>query len=215
MAGLSSWISPKLNSIHDKQMSGIRLTCICGLGNPGREYAATRHNIGARIVEQFAVSHGISLTDQFGGRSASVNLAGTKAILFIPGSYMNLSGQPFRRLLDFYKIPLADAIVIHDELELPYGVWQLRQAGGNAGHNGLRSIEKECGGNSFKRIKVGIGRPVHGDVSSWVLSRFSKDEEITMPLLLDSVIAALNAPNQLDSLINLKNQVFNEPRKRS
>jgi PTH1 family peptidyl-tRNA hydrolase len=184
------------------------------LGNPGREYAATRHNIGwmaaeylERSLAQQSGSIGlvppgpISWNEKFEGNLASVSLKGRKVHLFKPATFMNLSGQPVRRLLDFFKLDIQSVIAVHDELELPFGQLAFRSGGGAGGHNGLRSLDSQSGGPAYQRCRIGIGRPIHGSVADFVLSRFAPDEEAVLPLVLEktaeqllAVMAGFKAP---------------------
>ena len=151
---------------------------VVGLGNPEAKYAANRHNIGFMILDQLARDSGISMTKtKFKGMYGSGPVNGASAVLLKPQTYMNLSGRSVAPAQKFFNIDAADVLVVHDELDLPYGRIRLKVGGGHAGHNGLRSMIKEMGSNAFARLRVGIGRPVHGDVSNFVLSDFARGEE--------------------------------------
>ena len=151
---------------------------VVGLGNPEARYAANRHNIGFMILDQLARDSGISMTKtKFKGMYGSGPVNGSSAVLLKPQTYMNLSGRSVAPAQKFFNIDAADVLVVHDELDLPYGRIRLKVGGGHAGHNGLRSMIKEMGSNAFARLRVGIGRPVHGDVSNFVLSDFARGEE--------------------------------------
>ncbi len=147
---------------------------IVGLGNPGAEYEATRHNIGFMAVDQLAT--GTHFSSKFQGLVAQATLAGEKLIFLKPQTYMNLSGKSVQAAASFYKIPPDHIIVLHDELDLPLGKIRIKQGGGANGHNGLKDIDQMLGVD-YWRIRLGIGHPgdkaqVHGHV----LSRFSTDE---------------------------------------
>lgn len=133
---------------------------VVGLGNPGREYEATRHNAGAWLVEELARRHGASLREEakMGGELAKALVGGRAVWLFRPGSYMNLSGQPVQKVAGFYKIPLDQILVAHDELELLPGEVRLKDGGGHGGHNGVRDLARHLG-PGFLRLRLGIGRP--------------------------------------------------------
>lgn len=150
------------------------------LGNPGREYQKTRHNLGFRVLEQLTFFPGLAWQTKFKGEWASYNQEWGKLLLLKPGVFMNLSGESVVALMDFFKVKPGDLTVIHDDLETPLGTYRFQKAGGLGGHNGLRSIKEKLGTGDFHRVRVGIGRPVHGDVSSYVLGAFSSDEEITL-----------------------------------
>ena len=138
----------------------IRL--IVGLGNPGREYEATRHNAGAWYVEALARQKGVTLNEEkkYSGLVGSFDYQGDKVWLLIPTTYMNLSGQATSALANFFKIPLSQMLVAHDELDLPPGTIRLKIGGGHGGHNGLRDIVSKHGNQKdFVRLRVGIGHP--------------------------------------------------------
>lgn len=152
---------------------------LVGLGNPGNEYEATRHNAGAWFIEHLAREWGFSFNfePKFQGRVASGIIDGHKIKLFLPSTYMNVSGQPVRALSQFYQIPPESILVAHDELDFAPGVIRLKKDGGHGGHNGLRDIIKHLNSANFNRLRIGIGHP--GDKSlthNFVLSRPSKAE---------------------------------------
>ena len=146
-----------------------------GLGNPGSQYVRNRHNIGFMAVEAIARRHGFSpWKRRFQGVTAEGNLGGERVLLLLPGTFMNDSGRAVQEAAAFYKIPLSDTVVFQDEVELPPAKLRMKTGGGNAGHNGLRSISNHIG-NEYRRVRLGIGHPgakelVHGHV----LSDFSK-----------------------------------------
>lgn len=150
---------------------------IVGLGNPGRDYAGHRHNIGFMAVDAIASRHGFTpFRRKFQGEAADGTLSGVKTLLLKPSTYMNDSGRAVAEAMRFHKIALADVVAIHDELDLPPATIRVKTGGGNAGHNGLRSITALCG-NDYRRVRLGIGHP--GDkarVHSYVLSDFAKAE---------------------------------------
>lgn len=154
-------------------------TLIVGLGNPGPQYARTRHNIGFLVVDQIADALGVNLSQtKFNGVYGQGRLSSGEPITLIkPQTFMNLSGKSVAPCAQFFKVPPERIIVIHDELEFPFGVVRVKVGGGHAGHNGLKSINASLGTNAFLRLRVGIGRPKRGDVSGYVLAPFSSDEE--------------------------------------
>ncbi|MEJ2377797.1 MAG: aminoacyl-tRNA hydrolase [Pseudolabrys sp.] len=148
-----------------------------GLGNPGACYASNRHNIGFMAVDRIARRHDIKpWRRKFQGVAVEGVLAGEKVLLLLPGTYMNESGRAVQEAARFYKVELGQILVFHDELELPPGKVRVKIGGGNAGHNGLRSLSAHIG-NDYKRVRIGIGHP--GDkrlVERYVLQDFAKDE---------------------------------------
>ncbi|GFO61139.1 peptidyl-tRNA hydrolase [Geomonas silvestris] len=165
---------------------------IVGLGNPGPQYSWTRHNAGFMVLDRLSRQTGISVTKKaFSGLSGDGNWAGERVILLKPQTFMNLSGRSVAEALRFYKLTPADLIVIHDDLDIPYGSVRLKLGGGHGGHNGLRSIDQELGNKEYLRVRMGIGRPVHGDVSNYVLSNFFKEETDSLLNVLDGVIDAM------------------------
>lgn len=154
------------------------MKCIVGLGNPGRKYDDTRHNIGFMVIDELLKRHGWKLDkSKFNGIYALENYQGEKVILLKPDTYMNLSGEAIRPLLNFYEIGLEDVVVIYDDLDLSAGRIRLREKGGHGGHNGIRSTIDHLGTRDFKRIRLGVGRPPgQMSVVDYVLGRFKKDE---------------------------------------
>ncbi|WP_082235824.1 aminoacyl-tRNA hydrolase [Halobacillus massiliensis] len=155
------------------------MKCIVGLGNPGRKYEKTRHNIGFMVIDELAGKHNWSLSqEKFKGKYTIEHFSGEKVLLLQPQTYMNLSGESLRLFLDYYDIPPEDVLVIYDDLDLPTGRIRLRQKGGHGGHNGIRSIIDQLGTKEFKRLRVGVGRPsVPMSVVDYVLGTFSKEEQ--------------------------------------
>jgi len=165
---------------------------IVGLGNPGPQYSWTRHNAGFMVLDRLSRQAGISVTKKaFSGLSGDGNWAGERVILLKPQTFMNLSGRSVAEALRFYKLTPADLMVIHDDLDIPYGSVRLKLGGGHGGHNGLRSIDQELGSKEYLRVRMGIGRPVHGDVSNYVLSNFQKEEMDSLLNVVDGVIDAM------------------------
>ncbi len=149
-----------------------------GLGNPGSKYAGNRHNIGYMAVERIAEDHGFPpWRGKFQAAMTQGQLGSEKVVLLKPETFMNLSGQSVGEAMRFYKLAPEDIIVFHDELDLAPGRLKLKQGGGHAGHNGLRSIHQHIG-DSYERVRLGIGHPGHKDrVSPYVLSDFAKADE--------------------------------------
>lgn len=156
-----------------------RTSLIVGLGNPGSKYEATRHNAGFWFVDFLAREAGTSLRleAKFHGEVGKITLAGRDVWLLKPNTFMNRSGQAVRALAQFYQIEIADILVAHDELDVPAGALKVKQGGGHAGHNGLRDIIDQLGGNEFLRLRIGISRPeTSGDVTNYVLGAPSKSD---------------------------------------
>lgn len=155
------------------------MKCIVGLGNPGRKYKQTKHNIGFMVIDELLHRHQWKLNkNKFNGNYALERYQGEKVILLKPQTFMNLSGESIRPLIDYYNIDVLDVLVIYDDLDLPIGKIRLRQKGGHGGHNGIRSTLDHLGQKNFKRLRIGIGRPVNAmPVVDYVLSKFSKQEQ--------------------------------------
>jgi PTH1 family peptidyl-tRNA hydrolase len=146
------------------------------LGNPGSEYAKTRHNIAWMLLETSEVFKNATFTNKFQGLFAIVGVFDQKVGLLMPQTFMNLSGQSTRACMDFYKITPDKMLVVHDELDLEFGKIAFKFGGGDAGHNGLKSITATSSTPNYNRLRMGIGRPTYGSTSDWVLSKFSKEE---------------------------------------
>ena len=157
------------------------MSLIVGVGNPGIEYHYTRHNIAWRILDSWEeLEKSLVWKEKFKGLYASESIKGEKHYFLKPQTFMNLSGESVLPAQKFFKIDKSETLVIHDELDLEYGMLAFKKGGGFAGHNGLKSISSCCGGPDFLRLRVGVGRPPHGNVSSWVLSKHTSDEEIVL-----------------------------------
>jgi peptidyl-tRNA hydrolase, PTH1 family len=153
---------------------------VVGLGNPGREYAGNRHNVGRMVVEELALRHDGSWRGKFNGRLAEVRIDGHRVALLAPETYMNESGRSVGAAAAFFKVEPDAVLVVHDESDLEAGRLQARMGGGLAGHNGLKSIAQRLGTQDFLRLRVGIGRPERGDrrpLADWVLTDFEPHED--------------------------------------
>ncbi|MFN4279724.1 aminoacyl-tRNA hydrolase [Thermosynechococcus sp.] len=189
---------------------------IVGLGNPGKEYATTRHNIGFRVLDALAQRHGIQWTPQrrFLGEVAEALIHGQTVRLLKPTTYMNNSGQSLHALLNFYKLPLERTLVVHDDADLPLGRVRLRLNGSTGGHNGIKSIIQHCHSQQFPRLKVGIA---FGDrlkqqtgprnAVPFVLGHFSAAELALLPAVLDLAVAAIELSLQagVEAAMNVYN----------
>ena len=162
---------------------------IAGLGNPGPQYQWTRHNAGFLFLDRIAHLENVSINRKtFSGLAGEWNFRNNRLILLKPQTFMNLSGKSVMQALQFYKLPLSQLIVVHDELDLPYGTVRFKQGGGHGGHNGLRSIQEQLGKGDFTRLRVGIGRPSHGDTVNYVLGNIPSDQMETLPRILDGAL---------------------------
>lgn len=166
---------------------------IVGLGNPGREYEMTRHNIGFAVIDYIADKHDIKVNKlKFKALYGEGNIAGEKVFAVKPQTYMNLSGESVREFCAFYKIPPENVLVIFDDISLEPGKIRLRKKGSAGGHNGIKSIIYQLQTDNFPRIKVGVGSPPHKDfdLADYVLGRFTKEE---IPVLEDAIIRSSEA----------------------
>lgn len=159
-----------------------KMKCIVGLGNPGKKYEHTRHNVGFMVIDELANRHNWDLNKaKFKGRYCVEHFEGEKVVLLKPETFMNLSGESIRGMMDFYNLDVEDIIVIYDDLDLSPGKIRLRQKGGHGGHNGVRNTIDHLGTKDFKRIRVGIGRPKFNiPVVDFVLGEFPKEDEEAM-----------------------------------
>ncbi|MFN4895253.1 MAG: aminoacyl-tRNA hydrolase [Pseudomonadota bacterium] len=207
----------------------MEFSVVVGLGNPGSQYDATRHNVGFAVVDLLRALSGLSdpgdLRSEAGahvraaiggsiGRQGWVERTGVlesqcsvgnwSGHLIKPMTYMNRSGEPLQQFLHYRKIPLSQVVVVHDEIDIPFGSLRIKVDGGEGGHNGLRSISESCGGRGYARVRVGVGKPPPGSpmalredgIANWVLSRFSAEEQ---PFAEDLVINGARAVYELVS----------------
>lgn len=164
------------------------MRAVVGLRNPGPEYALTRHNVGFEVVEAVASAHHTRLgkgPSRTRCETAELRIADERVVLAAPLSYMNQSGGPVRALLDYFGIAVDDLLVVHDDIDLPFGRLKIQVSGGTGGHNGLRSIENSLGPD-FVRLKIGVGRPPgRMDPADFVLRRFTRAERTEVDLLVE------------------------------
>jgi len=174
-------------------MDAMTAWLIVGLGNPGSSYSGHRHNVGAMVVDELAVRTTASLrSHKARAAAAEVRIVAQRAVIAQPLTFMNESGGPVAGLLSFYKIPVENLIVIHDELDIPFAEVRLKLGGGEGGHNGLRSITKSVGTRDYLRVRVGIGRPPgRMDPADYVLHDFSGAERSEVPLLISDAADAV------------------------
>ncbi|MDP1922600.1 MAG: aminoacyl-tRNA hydrolase [Myxococcales bacterium] len=166
---------------------------ICGLGNPGRQYEGNRHNIGFMVVEALAAKWKVDFTsNKWDARLAQARFAGEQVMLLEPQTFMNLSGVSLGQAARFYKVPVGDVLVVHDELDLPFGKLQLKAGGGTGGHNGLNSIRESWGEEAYCRLRFGVDKPqgpnAKDRVVGHVLGDFSKEEHATLPDLIKRAV---------------------------
>jgi peptidyl-tRNA hydrolase, PTH1 family len=165
---------------------------VAGLGNPGREYERTRHNVGWLVADELARRHGGSFRGKFSGLLAETRLDDLRLALLKPETYMNESGRSIGAARKFFKVGPGDLLVVHDDVDLEPGRLQARLGGGLAGHNGLRSIAQAIGTNDFLRLRIGVGRPGRGDrrsVADYVLGNF--EPEIDADALIERAADAV------------------------
>jgi PTH1 family peptidyl-tRNA hydrolase len=172
---------------------------LIGLGNPGKKYNRTRHNVGFMALDHFVQSNGpVSWQEKFSGRYCRCRLHSRVVLCGEPLTFMNRSGRFVAPLARFYKIPLSHILVLHDDLDLDFGRIKAVARGGSGGHNGIRSLIAELGGSDFARIKIGIGRPVQNEqgyavpIDHFVLSPFTGEEEKQLGDIFDRIDLALN-----------------------
>ena len=179
-----------------RQGSSLDLLVV-GLGNPGREYARNRHNVGYLVVDELARRHGGAWRSKFSGQLAEIRLDGHKLALLKPETYMNESGRAVSAAIRFYKLEPGEVLVIHDEGDFELGRLELKFGGGLGGHNGLRSIVQHLKTQDFLRLRIGVGRPERGDprpLADYVLSNFEAADDA------DALVArAADAVEQLDA----------------
>lgn len=167
---------------------------IVGLGNPGIQYENTRHNIGFKVIDNIAKEYNIEINRQkFKGVYGEGFINGEKVILLKPTTYMNLSGESIREVVDFYKLTCEDIVVIYDDISLDIGRLRIREKGSAGGHNGIKSIIAHLGTDVFPRIKVGVGQP-NVDLVNYVLGKFTDEE---MEVLSESIDASTKAVSEI------------------
>lgn len=171
-----------------------RIELIVGLGNPGAKYEATRHNVGFWFVDRLAQSKGSKLRHEtkFHGELGKLDFDGHPLWLLKPSTFMNNSGQAVSALAQFYKIPVQQILVVHDELDIPPGALRVKEGGGHGGHNGLRDIVARLGSKDFVRLRIGIGHPGSSrDVTNYVLGKPSADDRNELDHAIDEALANL------------------------
>ena len=169
---------------------------IAGLGNPTKEYDKTRHNIGFDVIDALADEYGIRVdSKKHKALVGNGTIAGQKVVLAKPQTFMNLSGESLRALVDFYKVPIENVLIIYDDISLDVGRLRIRAKGSAGGHNGIKNIIERSGTDVFPRIKVGVGAPKgQGELVGWVLGSFSKEET---EILSESIDRACKAVEEI------------------
>lgn len=166
---------------------------IVGLGNPGKEYENTRHNMGFMAIDRFANKHNVSITkNKFDGLYEELMINSEKVILLKPQRYINLSGEVIKKYVDFYKIDINDILIISDDLDQEIGKYKLKYKGSSGGHNGLKNIELHLKTNEYKRIKIGISNNKNIDTKDYVLSKIDKDSKEVLNDIFDKVTLILD-----------------------
>lgn len=167
---------------------------IVGLGNPGKEYLNTRHNIGFMIIDNYCAKNNLSINNnKCMGLYVQTTIKGEKVIFLKPQKYMNLSGEVVRDYINYFKIDIKDILIINDDLDIQLGKYKLKARGSSGGHNGLKNIGEQIGCYEFKRLKIGISNNKQIDTKNYVLGKFSEDEK-----------------NILKNIINISENIIND-----
>lgn len=167
---------------------------VVGLGNPGARYARNRHNAGFLVASRVA-ERAASTVDrkQFGALVADASVRGKRVAVVLPQGFMNVSGQPVASVAGYYKVPVADTIVVHDDMDLPFGRLRVRVGGGHGGHNGVRDIQRALGAD-FVRVRVGVGRPpAEWDPADYVLANWTAEESAGLDAVVDRAADAVES----------------------
>jgi PTH1 family peptidyl-tRNA hydrolase len=187
---------------------------VVGLGNPGARYESTRHNVGFQVVDRLVSQASAAFRARFEGQFAQIEIAGRAVGLLKPETFMNESGRSVQPAVSFYKVQLADVLVIHDELDLPLGDVRLKLGGSDAGHRGIRSVTQLLGSDQYLRLRVGIGRPppdFRGSVRDFVLQGASPTESPELERALEKAVGAVRLVTT-DGLAAAMNQTNQRPR---
>lgn len=174
----------------NQEFKGQEFYCVVGLGNPGRQYEETKHNVGFKVIDRLAEKYDIKV-DKFKNKAfVGDGMIRNKRVLLVkPQTYMNLSGESVREIVNFYKIPQERFVVIFDDTSLPCGSVRIREKGSHGGHNGIRNIIDQMGTDQFNRIKVGIGeKPSGWDLADYVLGKFNEDDLPAMDEGMDKAV---------------------------
>ena len=203
------------NVLSFQKERGQMVYLVIGLGNPGKRYESTRHNVGFMVVEKLAAGWKIELKQKsFNALWGKGTVEGKNVLLAKPQTFMNLSGTAIRQLQSFFKTEISNLIVIHDDLDLPFGAIRMKAGGGTAGHKGLASIETNLGTSGFMRVRLGIGKPVDKSrIEGYVLEPFRKEEQEILPEVIERAADAsaeivLNGLQQAIGMYQTKNMNF-------
>ena len=172
-------------------VSGMSFCLIVGLGNPGRQYAATRHNVGFQVVDRLAAAEGVVFQSMPRWQAHLAKLPGSGTILLKPQTFMNLSGRAVQQILAYYKWRPQQMLVVHDDAALPLGTLRFREKGSAGGHNGIKSILQHLGCDTFARLKMGIGTSQPGEMVDHVLGKFAPDEQALLENMLAMALDAV------------------------
>jgi len=166
---------------------------IVGLGNPGKEYEKTRHNVGFMAIDNY-INHAaeISMKSKFSGLYTELVINGEKIMFLKPQKYMNLSGEVIKAFVDFYKLKLTDLLVISDDIDMVCGKIRLRMKGSSGGHNGLKNIELHLGTSDYKRLKIGVGNNKNIDTKDFVLGKFNTEEQKVVEVAIEKTEQIIN-----------------------
>ena len=181
---------------------------IIGLGNPGKKYELTRHNIGFLIVDKYINENNLHYKEKFEGLYSEVNIEGQKVIFLKPQTYMNLSGNSVKKIVDFFKINIEDILVIQDDLDLDFGKYKLKKNSSSGGHNGIKNIISHLNTQNFLRLKIGILNEHKNDTKEFVLNNFSKEELLLIDKeyeIFKSIINDFIKNKKAEELMNLYN----------
>ena len=165
---------------------------IVGLGNPGKEYENTRHNIGFMSVDKIINEKNLTEKEKFNGKYYEYNINNEKIIILKPQNYINLSGQVINKFVNYFKIDINDILIIHDDLDLPVGKIKLRMSGGSGGHNGLKDIENCLKTKNYKRVKVGISNNKNIDTKDYVLGKFNSEDKKIIDNSINTISNIIN-----------------------
>ncbi|MCB1109956.1 MAG: aminoacyl-tRNA hydrolase [Chlamydiia bacterium] len=170
--------------------SESRRALIVGLGNPGKKYEMTRHNLGQMVLSAFADKYQWSFKRDTGlkGEIATGIVREKKVVLLFPTTYMNLSGQAVQKTMDFFKLSREDVLILSDDVALPFGALRYREKGSSGGHNGLKDIEEKLGTQEYQRLRLGVGEPAVGYLEDYVLAPFTKEEQEKIPEVITQAV---------------------------
>ena len=172
-------------------VAAATIRAIVGLGNPGSEYAMTRHNVGFMVLDELAARSNVSLRAKFSGRFGRLAEGSDDLLLLAPQTWMNLSGDAVQPMCAFFRVQPTELLVVHDDIDLPFGELRIKMGGGHAGHNGLRSIIARLASPEFVRLRVGVGRPEDATVRDHVLTAFRGADRAALDQVIDAAVAAV------------------------